>query len=75
MPWSAVRRFADPDAFFASIRNLQIEGFVERRGNAIIGRELVRLRCAEFLGMSPTQYVPLRRLEAVRRALRDIEVS
>jgi AraC-like DNA-binding protein len=32
MPWSAVRRFADPDAFFASIRNLQIEGLVERRG-------------------------------------------
>jgi len=32
MPWSAVRRFADPDAFFASIRNLQIEGLVQRRG-------------------------------------------
>ena len=33
MPWSAVRRFADPDAFFASIRNLQIDGLVERRGH------------------------------------------
>ena len=33
----------------------------------------LRLCCAEFLRMSPTQYVPLRRLEAVRRALRDVK--
>jgi transcriptional regulator GlxA family with amidase domain len=31
----------------------------------------LRSCCAEFLGMSPTQYVLLRRLEAARRALRD----
>ena len=31
----------------------------------------LRSCCAEFLGMSPVQYVLLRRLEAVRRALRD----
>ena len=30
-----------------------------------------RLRCAEFLGASPTQYVLLRRMKEVRRALRD----
>jgi transcriptional regulator GlxA family with amidase domain len=30
-----------------------------------------RLRCAEFLGASPTQYVLLRRLNDVNRALRD----
>ena len=31
----------------------------------------LRLCCTQFLGMSPVQYVLLRRLEAVRRALRD----
>ena len=31
----------------------------------------LRSCCAEFLGMSPIQYVLLRRLEGVRRALRD----
>src|SRR6516225_1344258 len=31
----------------------------------------LRLCCTQFLGMSPTQYVLLRRLEAARRALRD----
>ena len=37
---------------------------------AVSDRSL-HLCCAQFLGMSPTQYVLLRRLEAVRRALRD----
>jgi AraC-like DNA-binding protein len=32
MPSSAVRIFADPDAYFAGIRNLQIDGLVMRRG-------------------------------------------
>jgi AraC-like DNA-binding protein len=38
-----------------------------------VSNRTLRLCCAEFLGMSPTQYVPLRRLEAVRRALRDVK--
>jgi|SRR6516225_6129959 len=33
----------------------------------------LRSCCAEFLGMSPIQYVLLRRLEAVRRTLRDAD--
>jgi transcriptional regulator GlxA family with amidase domain len=33
----------------------------------------LRLCCSEFLGMSPAQYVLLRRLEAARRALRDAD--
>jgi AraC-like DNA-binding protein len=32
MPSSAVRSFADPDEYFAGIRNLQIDGLVVRRG-------------------------------------------
>jgi len=32
MPSSVVRTFTDPDAYFAGIRNLQIEGVVLRRG-------------------------------------------
>jgi hypothetical protein len=32
MPSSAVRTFNDPDAYFAGIRNLPIEGVVLRRG-------------------------------------------
>ena len=32
MPSSAVRTFTDPDAYFAGIRNLQIEGLVLQRG-------------------------------------------
>lgn len=35
----------------------------------------LRLCCAEFLGMVPTQYVLLRRLREVRRALRDANLS
>ena len=34
-----------------------------------------RLRCAEFLGASPTQYVLLRRLKEVRRELRDAHLN
>ena len=36
-----------------------------------VSERTLRLCCTEFLGTSPTQYVLLRRLEAVRRALRD----
>ena len=35
----------------------------------------LRLCCAKFLGMSPTQYVLLRRLKEVRRELRDANLS
>jgi AraC-like DNA-binding protein len=33
MPSSAVRTFTDPEAYFAGIRNLQIDGLVTHRGN------------------------------------------
>ena len=36
-----------------------------------VSERTLRLCCTEFLGTSPNQYVLLRRLEAVRRALRD----
>jgi hypothetical protein len=32
MPWSAIRTFADPDVYFAGIRNLQIDGVITKRG-------------------------------------------
>ena len=35
----------------------------------------LRLCCAEFLGMSPIQYVVLRRLKEARRALRDSDLN
>ena len=37
----------------------------------VVSDRTLRLCCTQFLGMSPTQYVLLLRLEAVRRALRD----
>ena len=37
----------------------------------VVSDRTLRLCCTQFLGMSPTQYVLLRRLEAVRRGLRD----
>src|SRR6516225_8335826 len=40
-----------------------------------VSDQTLRLCCAEFLGMSPTQYVLLRRLEEVRRALRDGDLN
>jgi len=36
-----------------------------------VSERTLRLCCAEFLGMSPSQYVLLRRLKEVRRALHD----
>jgi len=32
MPFSATRTFADPDVYFAGIRNLQIDGVITKRG-------------------------------------------
>jgi hypothetical protein len=32
MPSSAVLSFADPDMYFAGIRNLQIDGVITKRG-------------------------------------------
>src|SRR6516162_381163 len=40
----------------------------------VVSDRTLRSSCAEFLGMSPTQYVLLRRLKEVRRALRQ-EIS
>jgi AraC-like DNA-binding protein len=40
-----------------------------------VGDRTLRLCCAEFLGMSPTQYVLLRRLKEVRRELRDARLD
>ena len=37
----------------------------------VVSDRTLRLCCTQFLGMSPTQYVLLLRLEAVRRGLRD----
>ena len=37
----------------------------------MVSDRTLRSCCAEFLGMNPTQYVRLRRLKEVRRALRD----
>jgi AraC-like DNA-binding protein len=39
----------------------------------VVSERTLRSCCAEFLGMSPTQYVLLRRLKEVRRALRDAD--
>src|SRR6516225_3304027 len=39
----------------------------------VVSDRTLRSCCAEFLGMTPTQYMLLRRLEEVRRALRDAD--
>jgi len=39
----------------------------------VVSDRTLRSCCAEFLGMTPIQYVLLRRLEEVRRALRDAD--
>jgi len=39
----------------------------------VVSDRTLRSSCAEFLGMSPTQYVLLRRLKEVRRVLRDAD--
>ena len=38
-----------------------------------VSERTLRLCCAEFLGMSPTQYILLRRLREVHSALRDAD--
>jgi transcriptional regulator GlxA family with amidase domain len=38
-----------------------------------VSDQTLRLRCAEFLGISPSRYVLLRRLKEVRRTLRDAD--
>ena len=51
MPSSVVRTFTDPDAYFAGIRNLQIDGLVMRRGQfraASTRIDLHRLRMHRF---------------------------
>ena len=40
---------------------------------SVVSDRTLRSCCAEFLGMSPTQYVLLRRLKEVRRALREAD--
>ena len=40
---------------------------------SVVSVRTLRSCCAEFLGMSPTQYVLLRRLKEVRRALREAD--
>ena len=40
-----------------------------------VSDRILRLRCAEFLGMSPTQYVLLRQLKEACRALRNADLS
>ena len=40
-----------------------------------VGDRTLRLCCAEFLGMSPTRYVLLRRLKEVRHELRDANLN
>ena len=39
----------------------------------VVGDRTLRSCCDEFLGMSPTRYVLLRRLKEVRRTLRDAD--
>ena len=39
----------------------------------VVSDQTLRSSCAEFLGISPTQYVLLRRLKEVRRVLRDAD--
>ena len=41
----------------------------------VVSDRTLRLCCADFLGMSPTRYVLLRRLKEVRKALRDADPS
>ena len=40
-----------------------------------VSDQTLRSCCAQFLGMSPTQYVLLRRLKEVRRELRDAHLN
>jgi hypothetical protein len=43
MPQSAVRTFTDPDAYFAGIRNLSIDGLVTGRGKFLAETTLINL--------------------------------
>ena len=63
---------ADPDSATVTRRALKWPlNMPELCDLIVVSDRTLRLCCAEFLGMSPTRYVLLRRLKEVRRTLRD----
>jgi transcriptional regulator GlxA family with amidase domain len=53
-------------------RPLQMQ---ELRDLIVVSDRTLRLCCTQFLGMSPTRHVLLRRLTEVRRGLRDADTN
>ena len=53
MPSSVVRTFTDPDAYFAGIRNLHIEGLVLQRANSAPNRP--KSTCTDCLFIALTR--------------------
>ena len=53
MPSSVVRTFTDPDAYFAGMRNLHIEGLVMQRANSAPNRPIST--CSDCLCIAPTR--------------------